>query len=136
MTYEQYLESKKERVAQSGFSISDDELNPQLFPFQKFCVKRALAQGKYALFEDCGLGKTFQQLEWADKVAKHTGKPVIIFAPLGVVGQTINEGKRFGYEVNLIEDTETTEPISGIYITNYDNMDHIDSSYFAGVVLD
>ena len=35
--------------------------------------------------------KTFQQLEWADKVAKHTGKPVIIFAPLGVVGQTINE---------------------------------------------
>ena len=51
MTYEQYLESKKERVAQSGFSISDDELNPQLFPFQKFCVKRALAQGKYALFQ-------------------------------------------------------------------------------------
>ena len=91
MTYEQYLESKKERVAQSGFSISDDELNPQLFPFQKFCIKRALAQGKYALFEDCGLGKTFQQLEWADKVAKHTEKPVIIFAPLGVVGQTINE---------------------------------------------
>ena len=112
MTYEQYLESKKERVAQSGFSISDDELNPQLFPFQKFCIKRALAQGKYALFEDCGLGKTFQQLEWADKVANHTGKPVIIFAPLGVVGQTINEGKRFGYEVNLIEDTETTEPLT------------------------
>ena len=112
MTYEQYLESKKERVAQSGFSISDDELNPQLFPFQKFCIKRALAQGKYALFEDCGLGKTFQQLEWADKVAKHTEKPVIIFAPLGVVGQTINEGKRFGYEVNLIEDTETTEPLT------------------------
>ena len=122
MTYEQYLESKKERVAQSGFSISDDELNPQLFPFQKFCIKRALTQGKYALFEDCGLGKTFQQLEWADKVAKHTGKPVIIFAPLGVVGQTINEGKRFGYDVNLIEDTETTEPLKGIYITNYDNM--------------
>ena len=136
MTYEQYLESKKERVAQSGFSISDDELNPQLFPFQKFCVKRALAQGKYALFEDCGLGKTFQQLEWADKVAKHTGKPVIIFAPLGVVGQTINEGKRFGYEVNLIEDTENTEPRMGIFITNYDNMEHIDSSYFSGVVLD
>ena len=35
MTYEQYLESKKERVAQSGFSISDDELNHQLFPYNK-----------------------------------------------------------------------------------------------------
>ena len=31
MTYEQYLESKKERVAQSGFSISEDELNPIAF---------------------------------------------------------------------------------------------------------
>ena len=35
MTYEQYLESKKERVAQSGFSISDDELNSKLFPYNK-----------------------------------------------------------------------------------------------------
>lgn len=136
MTYDEYLENKKVRVAESGFAISDDELNPQLFPFQKFCVKRALAQGKYALFEDCGLGKTFQQLEWANNVAKHTNKPVIIFAPLGVVGQTINEGKRFGYEVTAIEDTETNEPKNGIYITNYDNMEHIDASYFAGVVLD
>ena len=31
MTYEQYLESKKERVAQSRFSISDEELNPIAF---------------------------------------------------------------------------------------------------------
>ena len=31
MTYEQYLESKKERVAQSGFSILGDELNPIAF---------------------------------------------------------------------------------------------------------
>ena len=38
MTYEQYLESKKERVAQSGFSISDNELNPQLFPYNKGIV--------------------------------------------------------------------------------------------------
>lgn len=38
MTYEQYLESEKERVAQSGFSISDDELNPRLFPYNKGIV--------------------------------------------------------------------------------------------------
>ena len=31
MTYEQHLESKKEMVAQSGFLISDDELNPIAF---------------------------------------------------------------------------------------------------------
>lgn len=136
MNYSEYLESKKVRAKKSGFAVADAELNPMLFPFQKFCVKRALENGRYALFEDCGLGKTFQQLEWADKVAKHTGRPVIIFAPLGVVGQTINEGRRFGYVVNPIEDTETTEPKEGIFITNYDNMEHIDASYFDGVVLD
>lgn len=136
MTYEEYLNNKKVRVQESGFIVDDADLNPQLFPFQKFCVKRALEHGKYALFEDCGLGKTFQQLEWADKVAKHTNGAVIIFAPLGVVGQTISEGARFGYKVTAIEDTDNTEITEGIYITNYDNMEHIDSALFIGVVLD
>lgn len=133
--YQDYLEAKKSRIEKSGFFVEEKDLNPQLFPFQKFCVQRALEHGKFALFEDCGLGKTFQQLEWSQKVAEHTGKPVIIFAPLGVVGQTIKEGEMFGYEVREIESTENGIG-GGIYITNYDNMDNIDASYFDGVVLD
>ena len=39
------------------FDIDENELNPHLFDFQRFCVKRALKRGKYALFESCGLGK-------------------------------------------------------------------------------
>lgn len=134
--YENYLESKKVNIAKSGFNVEENELHKDLFPFQKFCVKRALANGKFALFEDCGLGKTFQQLEWSQKVAEHTGRAVIIFAPLGVIGQTIAEGKRFGYEVTELDTTEGMTITKGIYITNYDNMDNIDSSYFDGVVLD
>ena len=133
--YQDYLEAKKNHIEKSGFFVDEKDLNPQLFPFQKFCVQRALEHGKFALFEDCGLGKTFQQLEWSQKVAEHTGKPVIIFAPLGVVGQTIKEGEMFGYEVREIESTENGIG-GGIYITNYDNMDNIDASYFDGVVLD
>ena len=65
MEYKDFLESKKKKIVQSGFDIEESELNTGLFPFQKFVVKRALKCGKYAIFEDCGLGKTFQQLEWA-----------------------------------------------------------------------
>ena len=66
--------------------------------FQKgFIVKCALKAGKYALFEDCGLGKTIQQLEWAQKVIEYTGDSVLILAPLAVSGQTIKEGDKFGH---------------------------------------
>lgn len=134
--YKAFLENKKLKFERVGFEVEDESMNPSLFPFQKFCVKRALSAGKFAMFEDCGLGKTIQQLEWADKVSKHIDKPVIIFAPLGVIGQTIKEGSKFGYTVTEIEDTTGNIPSTGIYITNYDNMDHIDAYLFGGVVLD
>ena len=97
--YYEFLERKKHHIEDSGFSVEDSQLNPILFPFQKYCVKKALNKGKYALFEDCGLGKTIQQLEWASHIVKHSSQPVLIIAPLAVVGQTINEGQKFGYNV-------------------------------------
>lgn len=134
--YLKFLETKKQTRIESGFEVDDAELNPMLFDFQKYCVKRALQAGKFALFEDCGLGKTIQQLEWADKVSKRINMPVLILAPLSVVSQTINEGNKFGYVVTEIEDNETFTPQPGIYITNYDNLDNIDASIFGGIVLD
>lgn len=133
--YYELLEQKKQSRIESGFNVSDDELSVHLFPFQKYCVKRALAVGRFAMFEDCGLGKTIQQLEWSQRVAEHTNRPIIILAPLAVVGQTIQEGVKFGYKVNEINDN--TEIVgNGIYITNYDNMDNVDADAFVGVVLD
>ena len=135
--YQEFLEKKKLQRVESGFVVTDEELNPALFPFQRYCVKRALAVGKFALFEDCGLGKTIQQLEWAQKVCERIDKPVLILAPLAVISQTVKEGEKFGYVVKEIGDMDYQQDIeTGIYITNYDNMEHIEAYHFGGVVLD
>jgi hypothetical protein len=122
MNYEQFLETKQKKHILSGFEPND--LNENLFPFQKFIVKRALKAGKYAIFADCGLGKTLMQLSWAEQVSKFTKKPVLILAPLAVKGQTIQEGLKFGIDMNLIE------------VNNYDQLDNIDTYKYSGIVLD
>ena len=135
--YYEFLEQKKTQRVESGFDVSEDDLNPALFPFQKYCVIRALKAGKFALFEDCGLGKTIQQLEWAQKVCERIDKPVLILAPLAVISQTIKEGDKFGYKVTELALTTFDQDLdTGIYITNYDNMDNIDAYLFGGIVLD
>lgn len=135
--YISFLKTKKIRKIQSGFSVDEKELNPELFGFQRFCVKRALKAGKFALFEDCGLGKTIQQLEWAQQVINNCNVSVIILAPLAVIGQTIKEGIKFGYSVNEINTMDDYDNnVAKIYITNYDNLDNIDTSFFHGVILD
>lgn len=135
--YLEFLETKRRSRVDSGFVVNEADLNGALFDFQKYCVKRALEVGKFALFEDCGLGKTIQQLEWAHHVANRTHKPVLILAPLGVMPQTIKEGEKFGYEVKEIGLTVFDQDLAeGIYITNYDNLDNVDAYLFGGVVLD
>lgn len=130
--YRAFLESKKTKIPESGFKVGEEELNPLLFPFQKHCVKRALKCGKYALFENTGLGKTVQQLEWGGQIVKHFGGKIIIIAPLAVVGQTIEEGRKFGYKVYRVG--ESNDP--GIYITNYDQIENLCIADYLGVVLD
>ena len=129
--YEKFLESKQKSITISGFDISESELNNSMFDFQKFIVKRALKAGKYAIFADCGLGKTLMQLEWANHVNKHTNKPVLILAPLAVAGQTIKEGAKFKIDICRYDGSN-----SPIQISNYEQLDNIDCSIFSGIVLD
>lgn len=131
MDYKQFLETKIKKASQSGFDIQESKLNKMLFPFQKFIVKRMLKQGKGAIFADCGLGKTPMQLEWANQIAKHTKKPVLILTPLAVSGQTIEEGTKFHIPVKRYNGTDFP-----IQISNYEQIENIDCSKFAGVVLD
>lgn len=130
MEYQEFLRKKQKKVVQSGFDVSESDLNSNLFPFQKFVVKRALKSGKYAIFADTGMGKTIMQLEWAHQVSMQTGKPVLIFAPLAVAEQTIEEGAKFGIEVSKYGKGDN------IQIVNYEQFDNIDLSYFSGLVLD
>jgi hypothetical protein len=133
MTYEQILENKKKRIQDAGFTVSNEVLNPALFDFQRHIVKTALRKGRYAIFADCGLGKTLMQLEWAQHVAEHTQSPVLILTPLAVSGQTIQEGVKFGIDVQRLR-SDVFGP--GVYVTNYEQLDNIDAEQFAGIVLD
>lgn len=132
--YIKFLESKKNIVKSSGFETDKNMLNKNLFDWQKDIVYWALKKGKAALFEDCGLGKTLQQLEWANQVYKHTGGNVLILAPLAVSKQTKREGEKFGIEVNICRKQTDVKP--GINITNYEMLEYFESDEFIGIVLD
>jgi len=122
--YEKFLATKQKSHTKSGFEIDESQLNSKLFPFQKFIVKRALHYGKYAIFADCGLGKTLMQLEWAQRVKEHTNKKVLILAPLVVVEQTKREAAKFGIDIDAFD------------ADNYEQLENIDADKYAGIVLD
>jgi hypothetical protein len=132
--YEGFLKNKAIIDKKSGFLVSLSDLNPMLFDWQAKLVQWALVRGRAALFEDCGLGKTPQQLEWANQVFKKTGLPVLILAPLAVSEQTKREGDKFGIEVFV--SGSKSEVIEGINITNYEKLHKFDPSVFSGIVLD
>ena len=134
MTYAEFLQSKQCKVVSSGFEKPREKMNPHMFDWQKDIAYWALKKGRAALFEDCGLGKTLQQLEWAQSVCDYTERPVLIVAPLAVAEQTRHEGEKFGYQVSVCR--TQNDVLDGINITNYEMLSHFDASKFTGVVLD
>jgi len=126
MNYNEFLETKKKSFIESGFDVNEENLNPKLKDFQKYGLKVALKKGKFAFFFDCGLGKTFTQLEWAKQVSLHTNKKVLILAPLAIVQQTKDEAIKFGIDTKHFD------------ITNYDQLTNILDTIneYSGVVLD
>jgi|694.fasta_scaffold13142_17 DNA modification methylase len=131
--YDSFIKNKIRKAQEYGFDPSP--ITAPLFDWQKQVVQWAIKKGRAALFEECGLGKTFQQLEWAHQVSIHTKKPVLILTPLAVAKQTESEALKFGYQAKVVSDESEIDG-SSIYITNYDKLDHFDSIEFGGVVLD
>lgn len=131
-TYETFLRAKSVIDKPSGFD--SNSVSDLLFPFQKDITRWALGRGRAALFEDCGLGKTPQQLEWARQVCEHTGGNVLILAPLAVSYQTKTEGEKFGIPVTVCKDQFEVKP--GINVTNYEKLQHFSPKEFSGIVLD
>lgn len=133
MGYSDFVKSKQLLFRPVGFDPVD-RLNYMLFPFQKDIVAWALRKGRACLFEDCGLGKTPQQLEWARQVCMHENGPVLIVAPLAVSQQTKQEGEKFGIPVRICASQEDID--KGVNITNYEKLHKFTASGLAGVVLD
>lgn len=135
MTYKDFLKTKAIATKPSGFDIEKDVLNSHMFDFQKDLCKWALKKGKSAILIGCGCGKTVIQLEWAYQVYKHTGKSVLILAPLSVVNQTAMEARKFGMSTVHVCRSQS-DVKSGVNITNYEMIEHFDVSAFSGIVLD
>jgi hypothetical protein len=132
MTYYDFLSQKSVLPKPHGFKSG--ALPPKLFDWQKAVTRFSVKIGRAGNFEDCGLGKTAQQIAWAQQVYQHTGAPVLILAPLAVAPQTKREGDKFGVPVNIAETAEDIVP--GVNVTNYEKLDKFDTSIFSGVVLD
>ena len=132
MKYSDFLKRKSMALPSSGFEAQ--EVNSNLFEWQKDIVKWALKKGKAALFEDCGLGKTIQQLAWAEQVCLYTKGSVLILTPLSVAIQTQKEGEKFGIDVNYCRNGR--EVRKGINVTNYEMLSHFCAKDFEGIILD
>lgn len=132
LDYDEFIQAKSISNITAGFD--PQPFTVPLFDWQKHVVSWAIKTGRAALFEDCGLGKTAQQLEWAYQVAKHTEKPVLILTPLSVSRQTESEAVKFGVPAKVTDGTD--EITDGVWITNYEKLSHFDDVDFGGVVLD
>ena len=134
VNYDEFLHSKQCIPPACGFDRPKKKMNPMMFEWQKDITRWALRKGRAALFEDCGNGKTIQQLEFCRAVSEYTGKPSLIVAPLTVGEQTKREADKFGYKATLCRTQKDVQ--QGINITNYEMLDHFDPDSFGGVVLD
>lgn len=131
--YHDFLAQKSKSIEPVGFDVPDSEINSMFFPWQKAITRWALRRGRAALFEDCGLGKTPQQLEWANQVCRRENCRAIVLAPLAVAEQTKREGAKFGIEV-----VHQREPSNDgrIVVTNYERLHLFDPSDYGAIVLD
>ena len=101
-----------------------------LFDFQTAISEWAVKKGRAAVFADCGLGKTFIQLDWA-----HHFNRSLIVTPLAVAQQTIKEAQKLGLGCKYVR--SQTEVLSqGIYVTNYEMLHAFDPAQWDAIVLD
>lgn len=131
--YHQLLERKIEAAPTRGLE-DVPALNPSMFPFQRDVTDFLLRVGRGAAFLDTGLGKSLISLDWARVIAEHTGRPVLMLAPLAVAGQHVREAHKFDIEARVVRRPD--EVSAGVNVTNYEMLHHFDSQGLGGLVLD
>ena len=130
-TYAEFLATKERTVLPVGRTVPPGAIHPRLHDWQAEIVEWAVRTGRCAIFADCGLGKTYMQLEWA----RLSGDMALIVAPLSVARQTMREAKALDIDARYVRRMgEVTGP--GVWVTNYEMLDHFDASAFDAVVLD
>lgn len=103
-----------------------------LFEHQREIVKLALQAKRYAVWSDCGTGKTLIELELARQIVSITDGKVLIFTLKEIIPQMLDEARKFyGEELKIIR-LETRAEMKQwcasadktfqIAITNYEKM--------------
>lgn len=138
MHYDDFLQQRKATAPTAGFPVSERDLHPSLFPFQRECVTRSLNRGTGALFCDTGMGKSRMILEWMRLVAAHTGGRCLLLVPLAVAHQFVrDEAPALGIELAYSRSqVEADASGSSLIVTNYEMASRFDPAQFAGVALD
>lgn len=141
MTYQEFLESKIELAQDSGFEVNPADINKALKPHQRDAVIWALKGGRRALFENFGLGKTIQEIEFCKQVIDHEGGRALIVLPLGVKQEFTQDAVNvLGYDTPVycrsMEEVESCD--SSIVLTNYERVrdGDIRPDYFVATSLD
>lgn len=131
-----------------GHYNSDYVPHDRLFDYQRDISALAIQKRKYAIFAECGLGKTLMLLEFARHCARTTCGKVLIVCPAMVCSQTIEEYYRWYGETDLIIGriranniatwmTGETETHTQIGIMNYEAIkDDLPQGRLAGLILD
>jgi len=139
--YLEFLRSKIELAADTGFEIDPSEINPALKPHQRDAVVWAIKGGRRALFESFGLGKTAQELEYCFQIIKHKGGKALIVLPLGVRQEFTHDAVEL-LHINPPQYVRTMEEVKAatgdILMTNYERVrdGDIDPHYFTATCLD
>lgn len=131
MSYDAFLTRKRRVYSGRGIESASVDLPAALYDWQVSLVRWALRKGRAAIFADCGLGKTFMQVAWADAL----NVPTLILAPLCVAEQTVAEAAKLGITVHYAQDHHAAHG-HRLVITNYERLEKFDPKAFSAVVLD
>lgn len=128
-SYAEFLAAKQRRVGDSGRDCDPGQVHPFLRDWQAEIVAWAVRKGRAALWEDTGLGKTVQQVEWA----RLSGDRALIVAPLAVCHQTVREAAKVDVAARYVREDDGRP---GIMVTNYEMAERFDPTMLGAVVLD
>jgi len=141
----------REYAATLGLSAVPDRGDyqpaPWLFDYQRDIARLAIRKQRFAVFADCGLGKTLILLEFARHCAAvlPRGRAVLIVCPLMVCRQTVAEARRFYGDTLPVQQVLSRDlnawlasPVAGaIGITNYEAItDELEPGRLGALVLD
>jgi len=139
--YIEFLKSKIKLAQDTGFEITDADINKNMKPHVRDSIKWMVKGGCRALFSSFGMQKTVTQLGVLEIITKREECNALIIAPLAVVYEFQKDAARFFKIDNLpyVRNMAEIKAANGrIFITNYERVrdGDIDPTYFTAVSLD